>query len=176
MPFTMSFHIYLKWKLDYSIFLLHIQFFLNSLEFQVNQKNIHPTLTILKVVLALKGTHYFVSFFFFGPNINARPFKIWKPDSSTSFGEIKLQIISWTSACIFEWKMVKTINNCFIYYFNFYKLIRAISFVTNKITRSCLFGTRLKQVWMLKTIKSNIFWPFVLRSSSENKKGYFLTS
>ena len=39
---------------EYSIFVLLIQFFLDSLEFQVNQENIHPTLTILKVVLALK--------------------------------------------------------------------------------------------------------------------------
>ena len=29
-------------------------FFQNSLEFQVNLENTHPTLTILKVVLALK--------------------------------------------------------------------------------------------------------------------------
>ena len=39
MPFTMSFDIYLKWKLDYSIFILHIQFFLDSLKVQVNQEN-----------------------------------------------------------------------------------------------------------------------------------------
>ena len=51
MPFTVGFDIYLKWKLDYSIFVLHIQFF--PVEFQVNQQNIHPTLTILKFVLAL---------------------------------------------------------------------------------------------------------------------------
>ena len=49
----MSFDIYLKWKLDYSLFVLHIQFFLDSLEFQVNQENVQPTLTTLKVVLAL---------------------------------------------------------------------------------------------------------------------------
>ena len=53
MPFTMNFNIYTKWKLDYSIFALHIQFFLDNLEFQVNQENIHPILTIVKVVLAL---------------------------------------------------------------------------------------------------------------------------
>ena len=40
MVFTKSFDIYMKWKLDYSIFILHIQFFLDSLEFQVNQVNI----------------------------------------------------------------------------------------------------------------------------------------
>ena len=32
-------------------------FFLNSLEFQVNQENVHPTLTILKVVLALNTVY-----------------------------------------------------------------------------------------------------------------------
>ena len=52
MPFSMSFDIYMKWKLDYSIFVLHIQFFLESLEFQVNQENIHQTLTIMEVVSA----------------------------------------------------------------------------------------------------------------------------
>ena len=57
MPFTMSFDIYMKGKLDYSTFILHIQFFLDNLEFQVNHENTHPTLTILKVVLAL-GTLY----------------------------------------------------------------------------------------------------------------------
>ena len=36
------------------MFVLHIQFFLDNLEFQVNQENIHPTLTMLKVALALK--------------------------------------------------------------------------------------------------------------------------
>ena len=55
MPFTTSFGIYMKWKLDYSIFILYIQFFLDSLEFQVNQQSIHLSLTILKVVLALKA-------------------------------------------------------------------------------------------------------------------------
>ena len=45
----------MKWKLDYSIFILYIQFFLDSLEFQVNQESIHLSLTILKVVLALKA-------------------------------------------------------------------------------------------------------------------------
>ena len=57
MSFTMSFDIYMKWKLGYSIFILHIQFFLDSLEFQVNQENIHLTFTIMKVVLAL-NEHY----------------------------------------------------------------------------------------------------------------------
>ena len=55
MPYTMNFDIYIKQKLDYFIFVLHIYFFLDNLEFQVNQENIHPTLTILKVVLGLKG-------------------------------------------------------------------------------------------------------------------------
>ena len=54
MAFSMSFDIYMKWKLGYSIFILYIQFFLDSLEFQTNQKNIHQKLLILKVVLALK--------------------------------------------------------------------------------------------------------------------------
>ena len=54
MRFIVSFDIYMKWKLDYSIFVLHINFFLDDLEFQVNQENIHLTLTMLKVVLALK--------------------------------------------------------------------------------------------------------------------------
>ena len=43
----------MKRKLDYYIFVLHIQFFLDRSEFQVNQENIHPTLTIVKVDLAL---------------------------------------------------------------------------------------------------------------------------
>ena len=52
----MSFDIYFKWTLDYSIFVLHVQFFLDSLEFQVNLENIYPALTegCLKVVSALK--------------------------------------------------------------------------------------------------------------------------
>ena len=54
MPFTMSFDIYFKWTLDYSIFVLHVQFFLDSLEFQVNLGNIYPALTMLRVVSALK--------------------------------------------------------------------------------------------------------------------------
>ena len=54
MPFTMSFDIYFKWTLDYSIFVLHVQFFLDSLEFQVNLENIYPALTMLRVVSALK--------------------------------------------------------------------------------------------------------------------------
>ena len=54
----MSFDIYTKWKFDYSIFILHIQFFLDSLELHVDQENIHPTLTILKVVLALKSFYW----------------------------------------------------------------------------------------------------------------------
>ena len=32
---------------------LHIQFFLDSLEFKVYQENIHPTLTIMKAILAV---------------------------------------------------------------------------------------------------------------------------
>ena len=54
MPFIMSFEIYMKWKFDYSMFVWHIQFFLDSLEIQANQENIHSTLTIQKVALALK--------------------------------------------------------------------------------------------------------------------------
>ena len=54
MPFTMSFDIYFKWTLDYSIFVLHVQFFLDSLEFQVNLGNIYPALIMLRVVSALK--------------------------------------------------------------------------------------------------------------------------
>ena len=38
--FAMSSDNYMKWKLDYFIFILHIQFFLDGLEFQVNQENI----------------------------------------------------------------------------------------------------------------------------------------
>ena len=48
----------MKLKLDYSIFVLHIQFYQDSMEFQVNQEMVHPTLTILKVVLALKLVAY----------------------------------------------------------------------------------------------------------------------
>ena len=44
-------------------------------------------------------------------------------------------------------------------------------FITNKMARSCIFGTRLKHFWMLKTIKSNIYFElypeFVVR---EQKK------
>ena len=36
------------------LFVLNIQFFLDSLEFQVNQENIVPTSSVLKVFLALK--------------------------------------------------------------------------------------------------------------------------
>ena len=54
MLFAMNFDIYMKWKLDYSTFVWHIQFFLDSLEIQANQGNIHPTLTMQKVVLTLK--------------------------------------------------------------------------------------------------------------------------
>ena len=57
--FTMSFDIYMKWKLHYSIFVWYIQFFLNSLEIQANQVNIHLTLTIQKFVLALNGKEIF---------------------------------------------------------------------------------------------------------------------
>ena len=49
----MSFYIYIKWKFDYPLFVRHIQFFLDSLEIQANQRNIHTTLTIQKVVLVL---------------------------------------------------------------------------------------------------------------------------
>ena len=55
----MSLEIYMEWKLDYSIFVLYIQFFLDSLEFQVNQENIHATLTILKVFLSLNLMSYY---------------------------------------------------------------------------------------------------------------------
>lgn len=34
-------------------------------------------------------------------------------------------------------------------------------YITNKITRSCIFGKRLKHVCMLKTVKSNIFRPML---------------
>ena len=52
----MIFDIYIKWKLDYSLFVQFVQFFRDSLEIQANQWNIHPTLAIQKVVLALKAT------------------------------------------------------------------------------------------------------------------------
>ena len=55
----MSFEIYMEWKLDYSILVLHIQFFVDSLEFQVNQENIHATLTKLKVFLSLNLMSYY---------------------------------------------------------------------------------------------------------------------
>ena len=55
MLFTLSFDIYMKWKRDYSIFALDIKFFVDSLEFQLNQENIHMTLNIQKVVLALNS-------------------------------------------------------------------------------------------------------------------------
>ena len=55
MLFTLSFDIYMKWKRDYSIFALDINFFVDSLEFQLNQENIHMTLNIQKVVLALNS-------------------------------------------------------------------------------------------------------------------------
>ena len=60
MRFTMSFDIYMKRKLDYSILVWHIQFFLDNFEIPViNLENIHLALTIQKVVLALKvGFHY----------------------------------------------------------------------------------------------------------------------
>ena len=58
----MSFDIYMKWKLDYSIFVWHIQFVLDSLEIQANQGNIRPTIAIEKVVFAPKasGFPYFI--------------------------------------------------------------------------------------------------------------------
>ena len=43
---------YVIWKPDYHLFVWHIQFFLDSLEAQVNQWKLHPSLTIQKVVLA----------------------------------------------------------------------------------------------------------------------------
>ena len=57
----MSFEIYMKWKLDYFIFIRYIQFFLDSFFFvvdriQANQGNICSTLTIQKNALALKDT------------------------------------------------------------------------------------------------------------------------
>ena len=55
MLFTLSFDVYMKWKRDYSIFALDIKFFVDSLEFQLNQENIHMTLNIQKVVLALNS-------------------------------------------------------------------------------------------------------------------------
>ena len=59
MLFTMCFYIYMKWNPDYSIFVWYIQYFLDSLEFQENQENIHPNFTILKVVLSLPLTHWY---------------------------------------------------------------------------------------------------------------------
>ena len=46
----------MKWwnEMKAWLFVLNIQFFLDSLEFQVNQENIAPTLSVLKVFLALK--------------------------------------------------------------------------------------------------------------------------
>ena len=52
-PNLRNFIHYEFWYLYYSLFFVHIHFFLDSLEFQVNQENIHPTLTMLKVVIAL---------------------------------------------------------------------------------------------------------------------------
>ena len=43
-------------KANYSTFVLRIQFFLDSLGFQLNQEKIHPTLTTMKVVLVLIKT------------------------------------------------------------------------------------------------------------------------
>ena len=45
----------MKWERDCSIFALDIKFFVDSLEFQLNQENIHMTLNIQKVVLALNS-------------------------------------------------------------------------------------------------------------------------
>ena len=42
-------------KFAYSRLVLYIQFFLDSLELQVNQENIHPLLTIVKVAIALQN-------------------------------------------------------------------------------------------------------------------------
>ena len=46
----------MKWwnEMKAWLFVLNIQFFLDSLEFQVNQENIVPTLSVLKVFLALR--------------------------------------------------------------------------------------------------------------------------
>ena len=57
MLYTLSFdiYIYMKWERDCSIFALDIKFFVDSLEFQLNQENIHMTLNIQKVVLALNS-------------------------------------------------------------------------------------------------------------------------
>ena len=50
----------MAWKFDYSILALNIQFFLDSLEFQINHENIHPTLTIVKVASALTDCKTFI--------------------------------------------------------------------------------------------------------------------
>ena len=39
----------MKWKFDYFIFVLHIHFFKDNMEFQVNQENSYPTLATLTV-------------------------------------------------------------------------------------------------------------------------------
>ena len=49
-------HIYMKLKHYYSIFVLHVSFFFpDSLEFWINLENIHPTLTIVKIAIAVKS-------------------------------------------------------------------------------------------------------------------------
>ena len=53
-------------------------FFQNSLEFQVNLENTHPTLTILKVVLALKVQFSIHSSTFSGHNKKKKLKKIMK--------------------------------------------------------------------------------------------------
>ena len=53
MSFTKSSDIYVKSKLDFPMSVIHIQFFLDSSQFQVNWGNIHHTLTIDNVALAL---------------------------------------------------------------------------------------------------------------------------
>ena len=50
----MTFDISMKRKPGCSIFALHIQFFIDSLEFEVIQENIHPNITKVKLVLAVQ--------------------------------------------------------------------------------------------------------------------------
>ena len=50
----------MKRNFDYFVLVLDIQFFLDSLEFQVNQENIHLTLTIVKFVSALNDCKAFI--------------------------------------------------------------------------------------------------------------------
>lgn len=49
-------HIYMKLEHYYFIFVLHVSFFFSdSLEFWVNLENIHPTLTVVKIAIAVKS-------------------------------------------------------------------------------------------------------------------------